>query len=307
MYLDFGEEIGMTPIFWVNRVFDELGIPVEVGVYIFTMNSDSTKKDSDYDRVPDSEDPLKMKRGISNKMSSDYKDKLYSEIDAQIKEDFSWIMQNKNVFYYSTEECMDIIYKYDEWITELSNKYLLPKAAIQTILLRELRCYDIRDDIADGFVVEQYAYLHNVELYNNSEWWLQLIMGYPEMPFPYKEDSSVGYGQIFASTAINANNWAVTNRIISGYQYDYNNWKEREEVWTKLKDDNNYNIGMIALVLIYGADDQGLHDCYWRYDETELKTMLSRYNGFGDQAVAYGNQAYNCYEIFDKYNAMDVE
>ena len=38
-------------------------------------------------------------------------------------------------------------------------------------------------------------------------------MGYPDIQFLYREDSSVGYGQIFANTAINANNWAVNTQV----------------------------------------------------------------------------------------------
>ena len=302
-----GDEIKRLPVFKINTIFDALEMPIEIQNYIFTMESNPTKKDSDYDKISDLEDPLKMKRGISNEMSSDYKEELYAEIDAQIEKDFNFVMQHKNAGYYSTKECLDIIYEYDGLITELSNKYLLPKAAIQTVLLRELCCYDIRDDIADGFVMNQYSYLYLVELYYDSDLLYQLLVGYPDVPIPYIEDSSVGYGQIFAKTAIKAYNWAVEKDIVYGTVINYDNWKERKEVWINLKDDNSYNISMIALVLIHSAYDEGLHDAYWKYTEGELKTMLSRYNGFGDEAIEYGNDTYNCYKIFEKYNRMDIK
>ena len=266
-------------------------------------HSNPAKADTDGDGILDNEDPLKNKYGISHRMNSSYKDNLYSDVDAQIKKDFSWVKQNKNVGFYSTQECIDILYKYDELITNLSNQYLLSKAAIQTILLRELRCLDILDSLADSIVCEQFAYLYMVDVYHNSSLAQQIIMGYPEMPIIYREDSSTGYGQIFASTAIDANNWAVNNGIIGGKIYDYNNWKEREEVWTNLKDNNEYNISMVALILIWGANDKGLHNRYWKYNESEMKIMLTRYNGFGDGAVQYGNECYNCYSIFSQYNA----
>lgn len=207
-------------------------------------------------------------------------------------------MENKNIGYYTTEECIDIIYEYDELITKLSNQYFIPKAAIQAILLRELRCYYVADDIADTLVIQQFYYLQQVEEYNDSPWWLQLLMGYPEMPIPYKEDSSVGLGQIFSATAIDANNWAVENGIINGVIYDFSNWKDREIVWTRLKDDNEYNIGMIALVLLWGVDDRGFGTEYYRYDETKMKKMLAIYNGDD----SYGDEVYNCFVIFDNYN-----
>ena len=69
-------------------------------------------------------------------------------------------------------------------------------------------------------------------------------------------------------------------------------------IWTKLKDDNEYNIEMISLILMYGVSDRGFGDKYWKYDEAQMKKMLSIYNGDDD----YGAEVYNCYLIFDKYN-----
>ena len=266
--------------------------------YFFVMYSNPGDKDSDGDSINDYEDPLKLEHGICRSLSLYDKTSLYSDIDNQIKTDFSWIMQNKNIGYYSTSDCIDILYKYDELITQLSNEYFIPKAAIQSILLRELRCYDIRDDIADSLVMQQFTYQYLVDVYNNSEWWQQLLMGYPDIPIPYREDSSVGYGQIFANTAINANNWAVNTGVFEGEIYNYDIWTEREYIWTKLKDDNEYNIEMISLILMYGVSDRGFGDKYWKYDEAQMKKMLSIYNGDDD----YGAEVYNCYLIFDKYN-----
>jgi hypothetical protein len=135
-------------------------------------------------------------------------------------------------------------------------------------------------------------------MYNNSEWWQQLLMGYPDIPIPYREDSSVGYGQIFANTAINANNWAVNTGVYEGVIYSYDIWTEREYVWKKLKDDNEYNIEMISLILMYGVSDRGFGNKYWEYEEAQIKKMLAIYNGDDN----YCAEVYNCYLIFDKYN-----
>ena len=254
-------------------------------------------KDSDGDGIYDKDDPLKLLFGFNKKMTTTYKTELYNEIGAQIEKDFNWVMENKNIGYYSTKDCLDILYKYDELITDISNKYLIPKASIQTILLRELRCYDVRDDLADSFVVQQFSYLYLVEKYNESEWYQQLIMGYPSVPIPYREDSSVGYGQIFARTAINALNW------YNNSTYDYDDWHTREYIWNKLRDDNDFNIEMVALILIWGANEKGLNNNYWKYTESEMKQMLSRYNGTNSAANEYGEETYHCYLIFDKYNS----
>lgn len=297
-----GEEINAGPTYWLNTIFDINDIPVQISAYVFMMSSNPSKKDTDGDGINDKDDPLRLIFGFNKRMSTSYKADLYNEIDAQIREDFSLIMENKNIGYYSTEDCLDILYKYDELITDVSNKYLIPKASIQTILLRELRCYDVMDDLVDSFVVQQFSYWYLVEKYNESEWYQQLLMGYPSMPIPYREDSSVGYGQIFAETAIDALNWYKHITYGNGNEYDYNDWHTREYIWNKLRTDNDFNIEMVALVLIWGANDIDLNNNYWKYTESEIKKMLSRYNGTNSDADEYGEEAYHCYIIFDKYN-----
>ncbi len=274
--------------------------------------SDPCLDDTDGDGVWDNEDPLVLKYGISNRMSYDYKDELYYKIDEQINEDFSLLKQYKNIGYYSTSDCLDIIYEYDDLITELSNTYMLPKAAIQTVLLRELRCADIFDYLADSAVINYFAYQYQLDMYYNASTAQQLLMGPPSTSIISHEDSSTGYGQIFAATAIKSINWAIDYEIISGNKYDYSNWKDREKIWKRLKDDNNYNICMIAIVLMWGMTDE---DCkmqttdrnYWKFTDEQIKAMLTRYNGYDEDATDYGNETFNCYLIFDSYNKLNVQ
>lgn len=297
-----GEEINPTPI---RHIIPDFAIDTTIygplppeEAYCFVAQSDPTLVDSDGDGLEDIEDPLIMKYGISERLSYDHKDSLFREIDNQIKSDFNWIMENKNIGYYSTSRCIEILYEYDELITELSNKYFLPKAAIQSILLRELRCYDIRDDAADLFVISQFNYLHSLDEYNSLDWWQKLFVSPPYVPFPYIEDTSVGYGQIKAETAIYADNWAKDNKLIVGEKYSYDDWKDRERVWKKLKYDNEYNIEMVALVLMHGVSDIGFGNKYWKYNDSQIKKLLAKYNGDDN----YGDEVYRCYLIFDKYN-----
>ena len=277
---------------------EEIDYTINDGYVKFKLVSNPTLADSDGDGLEDIEDPLIMKYGISERLSYGHKDSLYREIDNQIKSDFNWIMENKNIGYYSTSRCIEILYEYDELITELSNKYFLPKAAIQSILLRELRCYDIRDDAADLFVISQFNYLHSLDEYNSLDWWQKLFVSPPYVPFPYIEDTSVGYGQIKAETAIYADNWAKDNKLIVGEKYNYDDWKDRERVWKKLKYDNEYNIEMVALVLMHGVSDIGFGNKYWKYNDSQIKKLLAKYNGDDN----YGDEVYRCYLIFDKYN-----
>lgn len=113
-----------------------------------------------------------------------------------------------------------------------------------------------------------------------------------------REDSSTGYGQIFASTAINANNWAIDEGIISGNKYDYDDWHQREEIWDKLRTNNEYNISMIPLVLMHGAFKKGFERNYYDYTVAQTKKMLAVYNGDD----IYGEAVYHSYVIFEKYN-----
>ncbi len=46
-----------------------------------------------------------------------------------------------------------------------------------------------------------------------------------------------------------------------------------------------------------------LNNNYWKYTESEMKQMLSRYNGTNSAANEYGEETYHCYLIFDKYNS----
>lgn len=271
------------------------------------MISDPLLEDGDGDGVKDNEDPLKLTYGINCDMSTECKDQLFSEIDAQIKNDFTPIEQYKG--YYSTSECIDTLYKYDELITKLSNIYMLPKATMQSILLREMLCYYIMDDLSDALVIQQYDYLSYLEYYNSLDFVTQFIVPAPIKfkPIVDIEDSSVGLGQIFARTAIVANNWAVLNGIITGKIYDYNNWNDRKEIWYNLKGNSSYNIEMVAIVLMWGMTSP---DCpmqttdrnYWDFSDEQFKAMFTRYNSDEGVINIYGKEVYNTYKIFCVYN-----
>lgn len=51
--LSDGEEIKVTPTFWVNTIFDELNIPFSISAYIFEIYSDPNRKDTDGDGISD--------------------------------------------------------------------------------------------------------------------------------------------------------------------------------------------------------------------------------------------------------------
>lgn len=75
-------------------------------------------------------------------------------------------------------------------------------------------------------------------------------------------------------------------------------------VWRELKS-NEFSIEICALVLLDGANKVGvpvnLTNNFYT-DETQIKKILSRYNGTGNDAKLYGESRYNLYKIFEKYN-----
>lgn len=290
--IDDNDELGF--------IIGDLTSDVSIAEYVRALkpHSDPTSEDTDGDGVWDNEDPIPNNYGVSCKLKTSDKDNILSEIDSQLRSDIDWVRWHLQMPYNEVSECVDIIYYYDDIITDVSNKYMIPKAAIQSVLLREIKCFWLQDDVADSAVLSYYAYQYQVEYYNSLGLLQQLFMGYPEYPLLAKEDASTGYGQIFASTAINANNWAIDEGIISGCTYDYDDWHQREDIWNKLRNDNVYNISMIPLVLMHGAYKKGYDRNYYDYTVAQIKKMLAVYNGDD----AYGEAVYHSYVIFDKYN-----
>jgi hypothetical protein len=116
-------------------------------------------------------------------------------------------------------------------------------------------------------------------------------------------DSSTGPGQIFAATAIKAQNFCISRSIISGTLLDPQNEAHLRQVWQQLHNDNIYNVSTIPLVLIHAASLvnvplPGLHT-----SEEDTGLIMARYNGTADSAQGYGNVMLGLYRIHEKYYA----
>ena len=202
----------------------------------------------------------------------------------------------------SPEDAANLVYDNDKVITNLSNKYKIRKALIQTVFMWEASAEGIDDTASDAAVVSYYTYMEALEEWQNLSPEEQLIVTMPTPPVIIKTDSSTGYCQIFASTAISAYNYAIDNNIISGDKYNYDDWHDVWNVWSNLHNDPEYCISMCALVLIHAAHLVGLDTDYYGYSTAEIKKVIARYNGTGDAAASYGERNYAIYEIFEKYN-----
>ncbi|EOO95428.1 glycoside hydrolase domain-containing protein, partial [Bacillus cereus] len=200
------------------------------------------------------------------------------------------------------EEAIDIIVKHDKLLTNLSQTYSMRKAMIQAVLFRELFCYGVDDPIADTAVQIYFTYKDDYEKWDKLPDSVKAVTPPPIALPVMKEDSSTGFGQIFAFTAIDSINYAVNIKLISEKIYDTSNWKDMKYIWYKLKDDEEFNLKTGPLVLIRAANLVGLNNNYYDYDENQIKKALARYNGPGDKAVEYGKAAYKLYLAFERYN-----
>lgn len=231
----------------------------------------------------------KMRYAVKSKSKNYSEKQLKNDIKRLVKKDVSLNI----VRTYSSDQAINIILKYNDKITSASKTYGINKALIQAVLLRELTCLNVSDDVADSAVISYYSYKQQLENYNKLPWYKQIIFGPPVVPVPIREDSSTGLGQIFAKTGINARNATLQK---GESKMNYSNWKQRKSMWYRLKDNNAYNITMVARVLKMEK---------YKLAPSSRSTILilSRYNnGNAKKATTYGNICYRYYNLFNKYN-----
>ncbi len=237
---------------------------------------------------------------INDVESGNMNDTLQSAIN-RLNEDMNAAQKLKALR--SREEVANALKQYDHCITMLSNKYKVRKALIQTVFMWEYSLEGQDDVIADNRVEEYYDYKHQFEEWSNLSPEEKILIPTPVPPAMSRDDSSTGCCQIFASTAINAYNYAINHKFISGEKIDGSNWKEVEKVWKKLNKDMEYNIEMATLALIHAAAMVEISTYTYEYTDIEIEKVLARYNGTGDAAKLYGEQRKYLYDIFENHNS----
>lgn len=201
-------------------------------------------------------------------------------------EDFGFSLLYDN----SSLEALNLVIGYDAIITKYCNRFGIPKEFVQSVLFRELWCVNSLDALADSAVMETHAYLK----YPN-----------PNGVLLYREDCSTGPAQIFAKTAINALNNASDRGFIELDRKYTTAIDDIMEVWSKLHDDDDFNIMCCALVILdcqYEYQNTIPYHSFFDMDVANIKKILSRYNGYGTEAQTYGNETYEYYAIFSQYN-----
>lgn len=194
---------------------------------------------------------------------------------------------------------------YDDLITDLSNKYQMRKALIQTVLAWESALIGPDDIASDTLVSVTHSYYEQLEAWEALPPVLQSLTPMPIKPPVTANDSSTGWCQIFAGTAIEGLNFAKSKGWRIGKTYNRYDLKDIWEVWKKLKEDDAYNISVAALVLLWGAElELNLGSDYLSYGEEDIKKVLARYNGTNANATAYGERNFGTYQVFEKYSAL---
>ncbi len=184
----------------------------------------------------------------------------------------------------SSNTAVDTVLKYDKTIDEVSTELGVPKEMIQSVLYRELICYGL-DDVAKDAVVRQYYISKQVPI-PGTAYDLYNLFGVDDKV----KDSSTGIGQIFASTAIKAENIVLNNTALDTKAED-----DLWNMWQKLQDPET-NIYYIGLVLKMEAKNLDI-DLSSSTRKEKIQVM-GEYNG----NIDYGRHAIKYYDLFKKYN-----
>ncbi|MGW4730570.1 glycoside hydrolase domain-containing protein [Streptomyces shenzhenensis] len=171
----------------------------------------------------------------------------------------------------NTKAC-ELVLSADWLFTSLARQLKLRKALIQAPVLWELRKLNPLDFAADEAVKAG-----------------------------LKDDSSTGWGQIFAWVTIDARNYCMQQGIINGTPLTDD---DIGAVWTQLNEDPTYNIRSVAYLTLYNAHQLGQSRPGLTTGLAETQALLARYNGTGDDAAQYGRELIGLYNVLENYNML---
>ncbi|WP_030924384.1 glycoside hydrolase domain-containing protein [Streptomyces sp. NRRL B-24720] len=171
----------------------------------------------------------------------------------------------------STTKAFELVLSADWLFTSLARQLKLRKALIQAPVLWELRKLNPLDFVADEAVE------HGL-----------------------KDDSSTGWGQIFAWVTIEARNYCMQQGIINGSPLTDSDVRA---VWDDLQDPT-YNIRSVAYLTLYNSHQLGIARPSLTTSLADTQALLARYNGTGDDAEQYGRELVGLYNVLESYNQL---
>ena len=208
---------------------------------------------------------------------------------------------------YSPRRARKIIARHSPLLAQIEAQYAVPRAGLQAVLFQEITSIDLLDPLADCAVrLHWICYA------------LRKRMGgaayAARMRVLSKKDSSTGYGQVFAATAIRALNFAAARGISSAqalslpfaFPLDARQPDHLRYVWRRLHDDPDFNLRAAAFTLLCAADEMTGSTCFSAFTPQQLQLVFSRYNANTQHVTAYGQQVYRHYLAFvhDTHNAQ---
>lgn len=161
--------------------------------------------------------------------------------------------------------------------------YGVPQACIRAILYQELTGMDWLDPMADLAVA--------------CYWRFQPV--WDRLHLPIKRDSSTGYGQIFAATAIQAINFAYEQGFRDlPVSPPVDASRSLGTVWRRLHSDKPFNIRCIALCLLHAAAEMTGSTDFETFSPEALQLVFTRYNANAQKITQYGKDTYAHYQTF---------
>ena len=173
----------------------------------------------------------------------------------------------------------------------------LPSAVLKAVLYKEITDIDFFDPLADAIVAFNWQ---RVYLLNH----LPDLEGSQNKSGLFRKfDSSTGYGQIFARTAILAIRFATTHGIITpetlslrkGQTFSPDSPADVFEIWKKLHRERSFNLACSALNLLFAAWEMNGRITFENFSPDELKRTFTRYNANVRQITPYGEVTYQYY------------
>ena len=198
---------------------------------------------------------------------------------------------------YSPNRAERILRSLDSDIEEICSMVHLPSAVLKAVLYKEITDIDFFDPLADAIVAFNWQRVH-------------LLNHLPDLEgkqnksgFFRKFDSSTGYGQIFARTAILAIRFATIHGIITtetlglgmGQTFSPDSPADVFEIWKKLHRERSFNLACSALNLLFAAWEMNGRITFENFSPDELKGIFTRYNANVRQITPYGEITYQYY------------
>ena len=198
---------------------------------------------------------------------------------------------------YSPNRAEHILRSLDSDIEGICRMVHLPSAVLKAVLYKEITDIDFFDPLADAIVAFNWQRVH---LLNHLP---DLEGSQNKSSFFRKFDSSTGYGQIFARTAILAIRFATIHGIITtetiglgkGQAFSPDSPADVFEIWMKLHRERNFNLACSALNLLFAAWEMNGRITFENFSPDELKRTFTRYNANVRQITPYGEVTYQYY------------